>query len=69
MKKFFEKVSSCRYTVICDIEILQQLFGVSMYFSKKCNKKPDKNQVYGWDQRWPIAQNVGLGLLEAWDDL
>jgi hypothetical protein len=47
MKKIFEKVSNYRYTTSCSNENLQQLFGVSMYFSKKCNKKPDKNQVSG----------------------
>jgi len=34
-------------------ENLQYLFDVSMYFAKKCNKKPDKNQVYGLGRWWP----------------
>jgi len=61
MKKFFEKVSSNRFTNSYGYENLQQLFGVSMYFAKKCNKKPDKNQVCRWHKWWPKGQMEGFG--------
>ena len=54
MKKNLQKVSSYWYDARCDYENLRKLFGVSMYFSKKCNKKPDFHQVCSLDRQWSI---------------